>query len=69
MNWADRQELWDLMVKKESGMYIRQKAEHMLARHPALQPQMRAMLLGKFFFSLLIPFTRIFCKKVLNPNF
>ena len=47
LNWADRQELWDLMVKKESGMYSRQKAEHMLTRHPALQPKMRAILLGK----------------------
>ena len=28
-------------------MYSRQKAEHMLTRHPALQPKMRAILLGK----------------------
>lgn len=46
LNWADRQELWDLMVKKESGMYCRQRAEQMLVRHPALQPKMRAILLG-----------------------
>ena len=47
LNWADRQELWDLMVKKESGMYSRQGAELMLTRHSALQPKMRAILLGK----------------------
>jgi hypothetical protein len=47
LNWADRQELWDLMVKKESGMYSRQGAELMLTRHAALQPKMRAILLGK----------------------
>jgi cyclin E len=37
--------MWDLMAKKESGMYERQSAESLLARHPALQPRMRAILL------------------------
>ena len=43
--WADRQEMWDLMAKKESGMYKRQGVEQLLSRHPALQPRMRAILL------------------------
>ena len=46
LSWADKQEMWDLMVKKETGMYKRQCAEGMLAKHPALQPRMRAILLG-----------------------
>jgi len=45
LSWANRQEMWDLMVKKESGMYKRHNAEGMLSRHPALQPRMRAILL------------------------
>merc|ERR1712042_209169 len=45
LSWADKQEMWDLMVKKETGMYKRQSAEAMLSRHPALQPRMRAILL------------------------
>ena len=40
---------WDLMVKKVSGMYSRQGAELMLTRHLALQPKMRAILLGTFY--------------------
>ena len=47
LNWADRQELWDLMVKKESGMYKRPGAELILNRHTSLQPKMRAILLGR----------------------
>lgn len=45
LSWADRQDIWDLMVKKESGMYKRKNAEMILGRHPALQPRMRAILL------------------------
>ena len=45
LSWADRQDIWDLMVKKETGMYKRSNAETILARHPALQPRMRAILL------------------------
>jgi len=45
LSWANKQEMWDLMVKKETGMYKRHTAEGMLSRHPALQPRMRAILL------------------------
>ena len=45
LSWADRQDIWDLMAKKESGMYRRQNADQVLTRHPALQPRMRAILL------------------------
>lgn len=45
LSWADRQEMWDLMVKKESGMYARKNAKTILTRHPALQARMRAILL------------------------
>lgn len=43
--WADRQEMWELMAKKETGMYRRLSPDALLARHPALQPRMRAILL------------------------
>ena len=45
--WADRQLMWDLMVKRESGVYARLGAAAMLDRHTAVQPKMRAILLGK----------------------
>ena len=45
LSWADRQSIWDLMVKKESGMYKRKDAKTILDRHSALQPRMRAILL------------------------
>ena len=45
VRWTDRQELWDLMCKKERGMYVRQTGDELLARHPCLQPRMRAILL------------------------
>jgi len=45
LSWADRQDMWDLCVKKETGMYKRQGVEQILTRHPALQPRMRAILL------------------------
>lgn len=37
--------MWDLMVKKETGMYRRLSPAGLLARHPAIQPRMRAILL------------------------
>jgi len=43
--WAKRQEMWDLMVKKESGMYKRKGAQQTLSRHPHLQARMRAILM------------------------
>ena len=43
--WANRQEMWDLMVKKETGMYRRLAPDVLLSRHTALQPRMRAILL------------------------
>lgn len=45
LSWADRQKIWDLMIKKESGMYKRNDAKTILDRHSALQPRMRAILL------------------------
>ena len=45
MSLIDREDVWEFMVKKESGMYKRKNAEIILARHPALEPRMRAMLL------------------------
>jgi cyclin E len=37
--------MWELMAKKETGMYRRLSPDALLARHPALQPRMRAILL------------------------
>lgn len=45
LSWARKQEMWDLMAKKETGMYRRMGAQTMLQRHPALQARMRAILL------------------------
>lgn len=45
LSWAKKQEMWDLMAKKETGMYRRMGAQTMLQRHPALQARMRAILL------------------------
>ena len=45
LRWADRQEMWDLICKKELGMYERKTAAEILSRHPAIQPRMRAILL------------------------
>ena len=44
LRWADKQEMWDLMCKKESGMYKRATGEELLTRHTTLQPRMRAIL-------------------------
>ena len=44
LRWADKQEMWDLMCKKESGMYQRATGEELLTRHTTLQPRMRAIL-------------------------
>lgn len=45
LKWADRQEMWELICKKETGMYKRKSAEEIVAQHPGLQPKMRAILL------------------------
>ena len=45
VRWTNRQELWDLMCKKERGMYLRQSADDILARHPSFQKGMRSILL------------------------
>jgi cyclin E len=45
LRWVDKQEMWDLMCKKESGMYKRATGEELLRRHSTLQPRMRAILL------------------------
>jgi len=45
LSWARKQEMWDLMAKKETGMYQRLGAQGMLQKHPALQARMRAILL------------------------
>ncbi|XP_046295320.1 G1/S-specific cyclin-E1-like [Marmota monax] len=42
LNWANREEVWKIMLNKEK-MYLRDK--HFLQRHPLLQPKMRAILL------------------------
>ncbi len=44
LNWVDRNELWELMCKKEGGMYRRAAADRVLAQHPALHARMRAVL-------------------------
>ena len=51
--WADRQLMWDLLAKRETGTYSRLAALPMLQKHPALQEKMRAILLGKgtFFYT------------------
>ncbi|XP_038610705.1 G1/S-specific cyclin-E1 isoform X2 [Tachyglossus aculeatus] len=42
LGWANRDEVWKIMLNKEQT-YLRDK--HFLQRHPLLQPQMRAILL------------------------
>ncbi|XP_033621866.1 G1/S-specific cyclin-E1, partial [Fukomys damarensis] len=42
LNWANREEVWKIMLNKEET-YLRD--EHFLQRHPLLQPKMRAILL------------------------
>lgn len=42
LNWANREEVWRIMLNKEK-MYLRD--QHLLQRHPLLQPKMRAILL------------------------
>nr|KAF6406319.1 cyclin E1 [Molossus molossus] len=44
LNWANREEVWKIMLNKEKT-YFRDK--HLLQRHPLLQPKMRAILLDK----------------------
>ena len=45
--WADKQLMWDLMAKRETGTYTRIPSISMLENHSALQPKMRAILLGR----------------------
>ncbi|XP_028931590.1 G1/S-specific cyclin-E1 isoform X2 [Ornithorhynchus anatinus] len=42
LGWANRDEVWKIMLNKEQT-YLRDK--HFLQRHPLLQPKMRAILL------------------------
>ncbi|XP_062967659.1 G1/S-specific cyclin-E1 isoform X2 [Cynocephalus volans] len=42
LNWANREEVWKIMLNKEKT-YITDK--HFMQRHPLLQPKMRAILL------------------------
>uniref|UniRef100_A0A7N5KKV9 G1/S-specific cyclin-E1 n=1 Tax=Ailuropoda melanoleuca TaxID=9646 RepID=A0A7N5KKV9_AILME len=42
LNWANRDEVWKIMLNKEKT-YLRDK--HLMQRHPLLQPKMRAILL------------------------
>lgn len=44
LKWADKQEMWDLICKKEFGMYKRKSGPEVLEQHPALQARMRAIL-------------------------
>jgi cyclin E len=44
LNWVDRDEMWELICKKESGMYKRRPADHILTAHPAIHARMRAVL-------------------------
>lgn len=45
LKWANPQEMWDLICKKERGMYKRKTGAEILQRHSAVQPRMRAILL------------------------
>ena len=45
LNWVDKQEMWELMEKKETRMYKRQNPNEILSRHPAIEPRMRAILI------------------------
>ena len=42
LQWADSQEVWEVMLRKEER-YVKSKT--MLDRHPQLQPRMRGILL------------------------
>ena len=46
LNWVDRRDLWELVRKKETGLYSRggQSTGQVFARHPAIQERMRAVL-------------------------
>lgn len=45
LSWVDKNDIWRLICKKESGMYERRSGEEILNRHVALRPRMRAILL------------------------
>ncbi|XP_016066932.1 PREDICTED: G1/S-specific cyclin-E1 isoform X2 [Miniopterus natalensis] len=42
LNWANREEVWKIMLNKENTYF---RDQHLLQRHPLLQPKMRAILL------------------------
>ena len=44
LRFTDRQDLWNVMCKKESGMYVRDPQVLASIKHPNLQPRMRAIL-------------------------
>lgn len=44
LKWADKQDLWDLICKKERGMYAKRSGREIMAKHPSLQPRMRTIL-------------------------
>ena len=54
LDWVDRRDLWELVRKKETGMYARGPgrqagtatgaSNQLFARHPAIQERMRAVL-------------------------
>lgn len=44
LSWADKQQMWDLMCKKESGMYRRPSGDELLLRHHSIQARMRSIL-------------------------
>ena len=48
--WGDHQLMWDLMAKRETTSYARSPALVMAEKHAAIQPKMRAILLGEIFF-------------------
>lgn len=45
VRWADTEEVWDTMCKKETGVYVRRTKKVILEEHPSLKERMRAILL------------------------
>lgn len=44
LRWADEQDLWDSICKKETGMYLRLNEDAIMEKHSTLQPRMRSIL-------------------------
>ena len=42
--WADKQEIWHRICKREQGVYNRLSGVEVLQRHPTFMPKMRAVL-------------------------